>query len=100
MLLCEAFAEGLDEGEEQGCACDCYGVLWRADVAFARTVPHCWQWCGGQTHGFGVISQFRRVIVDKYQMFAEYAASMRSICVLFAASKSAPRLPSVPVDTS
>ena len=67
MLLCEAFAEGLDEGEEQGCASNCYGVLWRVDVAFAvaqRTVPHCWQWCGGQTHGFVVISQLQRILVD------------------------------------
>ena len=64
MFLCEAFAEGLDEGEEQRCAGYCYGVLWRAAVACERTVPHCWQWCGGQTHGFGVISQLQWVLAD------------------------------------
>ena len=64
MLLCEAFAEGFDEGEEQGCACYCYDILWRADVAFARTVPHCWQWCGGQTHGLVIDQLHESVLVD------------------------------------
>ena len=94
MLLCEAFAEGLDEGEEQGCACDCYGVLWRADVAFARaerTVPHCWQWCGGQTHGFGVISQLQRVITDSYTRTTAHAAFEAIDFACFGSSKVAPR---------